>query len=82
MTDDDLGAADRQMDGALMNTLLLAYPALTTTEEIQRELGEPEDWKVADSLNRLESAGLIHRFGAFIFPTRTAYHAGTLEYSS
>ena len=80
--DDDLRAGDQQMDGALMNTLLGAYPALMTVEEIQRELREPEDWKMTDSLHRLEGAGLVHRFGAFVFPTRTAYHAGTLEYSS
>jgi hypothetical protein len=80
--DDDRQMDDRQMDGSLMSTLFEAYPAPLTVEEIQRALFESKDWQIADSLGRLEGAGMIHRFDPFVLPTRTAYHAGRLEYAS
>jgi hypothetical protein len=82
MTDDDLRHAEDDADSDVMRALIGVYPALMTAEEIRRYLRQSEEWPVADSINRLDSAGLIHRFGDFIFPTRTAYLAGRLEYSS
>jgi hypothetical protein len=82
LCDDDSIAGDGQMDGSVMNTLLGAYPALMTVQEIQQVLHEPKDSKMTDALHRLEGAGLIHRLGPFVFPTRTAYYAGTLDYCS
>ena len=59
-----------------MRTLMEAYPAPMTFEEIRRDLREPKAFLVTDAINRLDSAGLIHRFGDFILPTRAAFHAG------
>ena len=75
-------AEEQQSDGDVMRTLMEAYPAPMTFEEIRRDLREPHDFVVTDAINRLDSAGLIHRHGVFIFPTRAAFLAGKLEYSS
>lgn len=77
----DMAADDRQLDSALMSTLIGAYPALMTREEIRRDLRE-EEFRVTDSINRLDAAGLLHRTGEFFFPTRSAFQAGKLEYFS
>jgi hypothetical protein len=82
MTDDDPRDAEDNADSDVIRTLIGVYPALMSVEEIRRHLREPEEWRLIDSINRLDSAGLIHRFGDFIFPTRAAYLAGRLEYSS
>jgi predicted transcriptional regulator len=82
MTDDDPRHADDSADGDVMRSLMDAYPALMTVDELRRDLREPEACLVTDSINRLDSAGLIHRFGDFIYPTRAAYLAGRLEYTS
>lgn len=70
------------MDGDVMRTMMDAYPAPMTFEEIRRDLREPHAELVTDAINRLDSAGLIHRFEGFILPTRSAYLAGKLEYTS
>lgn len=82
MTDDDPRHDDDSADSDVMRSLMDAYPALMTVEEIRRDLRESEAWRLTDSINRLDSAGLIHRFGDFIYPTRAAYLAGRLEYTS
>jgi DNA-binding HxlR family transcriptional regulator len=79
MTEDVRQQEDRA-DGEVMRSLMDAYPALMTVEEIRRDLREPQEHLLTDAINRLDSAGLIHRFGDFIFPTRAAYLAGRLEY--
>lgn len=70
---------DEETDSGVMTTLVQSYPALMTPEEIRRELHEKRR-RITDSLHRLESTGLIHRTGAFVFATRAAYHAGKLDY--
>lgn len=45
--------------------------------ELARELGD--EINALDALRRLEQAGLVHRFGDFAFPTRTARRAGALQ---
>jgi hypothetical protein len=82
MTDEDPRHADEWADGEVMRSLMDAYPALMTAEEVRRDLREPQAPLVTDAINRLDSAGLIHRFGDFIYPTRAAYLAGRLEYTS
>jgi len=82
MTNEDPRHADEDADGDVMRTLMEAYPAPMTFEEIRRDLREPKAFLVTDAINRLDSAGLIHRFDEFVLPTRAAYHAGTLEYTA
>ena len=48
-----------------------------TVEEVGRELAGPND--VIDGVGRLARAGLVHRFGEFVFPTRAARRAGEIE---
>jgi hypothetical protein len=50
---------------------------LWTVEEIGRELDAPND--VIDGVGRLARAGLVHRLGEFVFPTRAARRAGEIE---
>lgn len=69
-------AADR----AVLSTLVGAYPALLTEEEVQRE-SRHRRIDVADALARLAAAGLVHRLDGFLFASRAAVHAGRLEYT-
>jgi hypothetical protein len=48
-----------------------------TVEEVSRELDSPND--VIDGVSRLVGAGLVHRLGEFVFPTRAARRAGEIE---
>lgn len=45
--------------------------------EIASELGDESN--AIDALRRLDHAGLVHRFGDFAFPTRTARRAAALQ---
>jgi hypothetical protein len=48
-----------------------------SVDEIACTIGDPID--VADSLCRLEAAGLVHRLGNFVFPTLAARRADELS---
>jgi hypothetical protein len=48
-----------------------------TVAEIGRELDSPND--VIDGVGCLARAGLVHRLGEFVFPTRAARRAGEIE---
>lgn len=70
----DEDAADQ---AAVLTHLLLLYPAQLTYEELLRELvDDPGDFDQRDDVERavrdLVRAGLLHRVGAFVFPTRAA----------
>lgn len=45
--------------------------------EIARELRDES--RTADAVRRLTEAGLVHRLGDFVFPTRTARRADELD---
>jgi predicted transcriptional regulator len=47
-----------------------------STDELLREVGDRI--VMADSLARLYAAGLIHRLGEFVWPTRPALRAAAL----
>jgi hypothetical protein len=49
-----------------------------TVEEIERELDIPQE--ASDSVGRLARAGLIHRLDGFVFASRTAVCAHTLNH--
>jgi len=70
--DDDAG-----IQAAVLSHLLLLYPAQLTVAELLRELvDEPSDFAQRDDVERavrdLARAGLLHRFGDLVFPTRAA----------
>jgi len=62
---------DDQADTAVLGLLLSPDEhGLWSVEEVERAMGE----RIAtvDALARLHGAGLIHRFGEFVFATRAA----------
>jgi hypothetical protein len=76
---DESGFSDTDHDRAVLH-LLLGDSSLWNVEEIIREVsGKPLDTR--DAITRLDSAGLVHRLGEFVFPTRTARRADELENS-
>jgi hypothetical protein len=51
-----------------------------TVEEIVREVSA-EPLNAIDAIARLAGAGLVHRVGEFVFPTRTARRADEIDNS-
>ena len=73
--------ADREaeVEAAVLNMLLVLHPVQLTLAEPVREL-DGETPQLEDALRRLVAAGLVHRHGEFLFPTRTAvYHEALFE---
>ena len=66
-------AQDDATDQAIMGLLLIDHPGLWSVEEVVREMGD--ELRAQDGLSRLAGAGLVHRFGSFVFATRTATQA-------
>lgn len=60
--------------------ILLDNQWLWSVEEIVREVGG-DRIGVGDAVARLAGAGLVHRIGEFVFPTRTARRADEIENS-
>ncbi len=69
---------------ALLAFVLAEHPTQLTTPEVVRELAQdPGDFAERDAVERavrdLVGAGLLHRQGAFVLPTRAALHFDRLE---
>jgi uncharacterized protein with von Willebrand factor type A (vWA) domain len=66
---------DEAVESAVMRQLLDLHPTQLTLEELRRELGD-QRFSERDSLERavrdLAAAGLLHRGGEFITPSRAA----------
>jgi hypothetical protein len=73
---DQGSCSPQQTDDAIMGLLLGEYSSLWTVAEIEREIGDPV--ATQDSLAGLYGAGLVHRLGDFVFPTRAAVRAARL----
>ena len=69
--DDNVGEEDR--DRCVLGLMLVDSPWPWTVDEIACELHTLIG--AADSVGRLAGAGLIHRLGEFVFPTRAARRA-------
>jgi hypothetical protein len=72
------GVGEEVQDNGVLNLMFLdshSYP--WTVEEIGREIHD--QLAAVDSVCRLTEAGLLHRLGDFVFPTRTARRADTLK---
>jgi hypothetical protein len=67
-----------RMDGNEKTVLLVLFddPVPWTVEELGRELKDTGD--AVDAVARLAGAGLVHRLGDFVFPTRAARRSDEL----
>ena len=67
-------AVERELDRSESVVMLLllhaGHPWPWSMQEITRELGS--ELKTADAVVGLHAAGLVNRFGEFVFPTRSA----------
>jgi hypothetical protein len=56
--------------------MLIQDPFPWTIDELGREFGDRGD--ISDAVAELVTEGLVHRFGEFVIPTRTARRADEL----
>lgn len=73
---DSPAAQEIDTDAEIMRMLLIDWHGPWTVEEIGRGLDSPVE--AADGVTRLARAGLVHRLGGLVFPTRTAARARDL----
>jgi hypothetical protein len=74
--DPTAGFSDEQIDREVLE-LLLDAPWPWSLDELARELGHRD--RATEALRRLSGAGLLHVWGEFVFPTRTARRAHELQ---
>lgn len=70
-------AEDESVESAVLRQLLDLHPTQVTLEELAREFGAGRsDFAAHDAIERavrdLAGAGLLHRGGEFVIPTRAA----------
>jgi len=67
---------DGAAEAAVLQQLLALHPIQLSFEELLRELGEDEGFARRDAVERavhdLEAAGLLHRNGKLLTPSRAA----------
>jgi hypothetical protein len=71
------GAQDKAIEAAVLQQLLALYPIQLTLADLSREIaGADEDFALTDAVERavreLSAAGLIHRNGDVVIPSRAA----------
>lgn len=65
--------ADATLESAILQLVLALHPATLTLVELTRELGEAEDAEAVErAIRDLSAAGLLHRGGDLVLPTRAA----------
>lgn len=68
--------ADDSMEQAVLASLLADHPVQLTALDLYRERRDPDDLAERDAVDRavhgLVSAGLVHRSGPFVVPSRAA----------
>jgi hypothetical protein len=75
---------DDQVQQATLAILLDAHPAQLSIDELARELTDrPDEFGPRDAIDNavrdLVGAGLVHRHGVFVFPTRAAVRFDELQ---
>jgi hypothetical protein len=70
------GFSEEHTDSVVLDFMLCGPSWPWSMSEIARELGQRTD--AEDAVRRLTETGLVHRFGDFVFPTRTARRASEL----
>jgi hypothetical protein len=75
--DEDPAGREARTDNAVLDFMLVGPSWPWSVEEIVRELGNKVD--AEDAVVRLIGAGLAHRMGEFIFPTRSARRASEVR---
>jgi len=73
----DPAADDEAIEAAVLRQLLALYPVQLTIKELKREIaGEENDFALVDAVERavreLAAAGLVHRNGEVVLPSRAA----------
>jgi hypothetical protein len=68
---------DTATEAAVLRQLLALHPAQVSVEELPREIvADPEDFAERDAVERalrdLAAAGLLHRSGDLVLPSRAA----------
>jgi hypothetical protein len=68
---------DTAIEAAVLRQLLALFPVQLTLDEVVREVaGEPDEFALKDAVERavreLCGAGLVHRSGEVVVPTRAA----------
>ena len=75
--------ADDAMQHAVLTSLLVEHPTQLTMVDLYRERRDPDDTAQQDAVDRavysLVAAGLAHRNGSFVIPSRAAIHFERLE---
>jgi predicted transcriptional regulator len=71
------GISEEHTDSVVLDFMLCGPSWPWSVEEISRELGQRTN--AEDAVSRLTETGLLHRFGEFVFPTRTARRARDME---
>lgn len=71
------GVEDAAIEAAVLRQLLALHPVQLTLGELVREIaGEPRGFALADAVARavreLAAAGLVHRSGDVVLPSRAA----------
>jgi predicted transcriptional regulator len=69
--------SDEHLDCEVLHLMLHDHPSPWSLEELARELDD--ETNAADAVDRLQRAGLVHRLGDFVIPTRTARRAAQLQ---
>jgi len=74
----DLEEEEARVEGDILNLLIDAKNQRPwSIEEVIREHGNRQD--AVDGINRLHSAGLLHRTEGFVFATRAAIRYAQIE---
>jgi hypothetical protein len=69
--------SEEHLDCEVLHLILIDDGWPWSVAELACELGD--EGNALDAVGRLTHAGLLHRFGEFVFPTRTARRAARLQ---